>query len=325
MISLKLQRGDKKEIEINGLKLVRRSRRPADAFLGILPLRDDPEARRRDPLRLPEEARPTRPAQGRRPDREGRRRREAIRADDREASFRPRRKSDRTILDAPSPRRPRSSSNQAARRRQDRDGARPSSAAMTDDVPEQLPAGRHGQGRAAGKADNPESRSPMHRAEDGRQGQDAKDGRQGKKKDEKPRPKEGRDKKDDKKPRRRNGLHGAVHPAKDHKYWVYVPKNYDPNVQPRPGRLAARGRQRRQGREGHGRHLARSLRGPALILVGPKSRERRRLDGERGRIRARSGPRRDEGVHRSTASGWSPTAWASAGRWRSTSASTPAT
>ena len=54
-------------------------------------------------------------------------------------------------------------------------------------------------------------------------------------------------------------------------------------------------------------------------------RQRDRLGRQRGRLRAGGGPRRAWASTPSTGSAWWRTAWASAGRWRSTSASTPAT
>ena len=90
-------------------------------------------------------------------------------------------------------------------------------------------------------------------------------------------------------------------------------------------RLAAPRRRGCEGRRRVGEGVQAVLRGPQRHSHRPAIEVQDRLGGERDRGSRPGSARRAARLHRSTATAWSRTAWATAGKWRSRSGSRPAT
>ncbi|HEX4589354.1 MAG TPA: PDZ domain-containing protein [Gemmataceae bacterium] len=204
VVSLKLRR-DKKEIQLDGLKLTGDLAAPPTAFLGIVPVRDDPE--------LGVEVRyvfPKSPADA-----------AGIKPGDRimkvgpadAKALRPFSGRDALIglLDGLAP----TTEIKLELKRKDgkTETVKAKLAAMTDEVPDSLPPND-----TAKRALEPRKQVAAARPTDARPPPQPAE-----KKEEKPEPK-----KVDKKAE--TGLLERSTSAKDHQYWVYVPQNYDPNV-----------------------------------------------------------------------------------------------
>ncbi|HEY1381792.1 MAG TPA: PDZ domain-containing protein [Gemmataceae bacterium] len=210
VVSVKLRRG-KEEIKLDGLKLMGDLAAPPTAFLGVVPVRDDPELGvevryvfPKSPAETagikpgdrimkvgPAEAKELRPFSGR----------DAIIA----------------LLDGLAP----ATEIKLELKRKDgkTETVKAKLAAMPDEVPATMPPND-----TVKRALEPRKQVQVQRPTDARPRPQEKkdDDKKDEKKDEKAA------KKDEKKPE--TGLLERTTPAKDHQYWVYVPKNYDPNV-----------------------------------------------------------------------------------------------
>lgn len=207
VVSIKVRR-DKKEILFDHLKLMGDLASPPTSFLGIVPVRDDPE--------LGVEVRyvfPKSPAEA-----------AGIKPGDRIMKVGPAdaktlrgfsgRDAFIAMLDSFAP----GTEIKLELKRKDgkAENVKAKLAAMNEDVPDQLPAGD-----TVKRALEPRKQVQAMRPTDPNTKKDEpKDDKKEPKKDEK---------KEEKKPPE-VGLLERMTPAKDHQYWVYVPKNYDPNV-----------------------------------------------------------------------------------------------
>jgi serine protease Do len=211
IVSVKLRRG-KEEIKLEGLKLMGDLAAPPTAFLGVVPVRDDPE--------LGVEVRfvfPKSPADtaGIKP---GDRIMKVGLADAKELRAFSGRDAFIAILDGLAP-----ATEIKLELKRKADGktetVKAKLAALPDDVPD-LPLDKDTAKRAleprkqvaAARPTDPRAKPPEKKDE---------------KKDEKAEAKK-EEKKDEKKPE--TGFLERSTTAKDHQYWVYVPKNYDPNI-----------------------------------------------------------------------------------------------
>ncbi len=205
VVAVKVRRG-KEEIKFEGLKLMGDLAAPPTAFLGVVPVRDDPE--------LGVEVRyvfPKSPADtaGIKP---GDRIMKVGAAEAKELRAFSGRDALIGILDGLAP----ATEIKLELKRKDggkKDTVTVKLAAMIDDVPDSLPAND-----SAKRALEPRKQVAVPRPTDPRA---------------QPKPPEKKDekaevKKDEKKPE--TGMLERSTPAKDHQYWVYVPKNYDPNI-----------------------------------------------------------------------------------------------
>jgi serine protease Do len=211
VVSVKVRRG-KKDMSFDGLKLMGDLASPPTAFLGVVPVRDDPE--------LGVEVRyviPKSPADaaGIKP---GDRIMKAGPADAKELRPFSGRDAFVALLDGLAP----GTEVKLELKRKDgdkTDTVKAKLAAMSDDVPD-LPLDHD----TAKRALEPRKQVAAVRPTDPRaRPAEKKDEKKDDKKDEK-----NEDKKEEKKPE--TGLQERTTPAKDHQYWVFVPKNYDPNV-----------------------------------------------------------------------------------------------
>jgi S1-C subfamily serine protease/predicted esterase len=208
VVALKLRRG-KEEIKLQGLTLMGDLASPPTSFLGIIPVRDDPE--------LGVEVRyvfPKSPAEtaGIKP---GDRIMKIGGAEAKELRPFSGRDAFIGILDGMAP----ASEIKLELKRKDgkTETVTAKLTAMIDDVPDALPP--HD---SAKRALEPRKQVQAVRPTDPRAQPKPPE-----KKDEKADDKK-EEKKDEKKPE--TGMMDRSTPAKDHQYWVYVPKNYDPNV-----------------------------------------------------------------------------------------------
>lgn len=206
VVSIKVRR-DKKEILFDNLKLMGDLASPPTSFLGIVPVRDDPE--------LGVEVRyvfPKSPAEvaGIKP---GDRIMKVGPADAKTLRGFSGRDAFIAILDSFAP----GTEIKLELKRKDgkAENVKAKLAAMSDDVPEMLP-----EGDTVKRALEPRKQVQAIRPTDANTKKDEKPDDKKEKKDEK---------KEEKKPPE-VGLLERTTPAKDHQYWVYVPKNYDPNV-----------------------------------------------------------------------------------------------
>jgi serine protease Do len=204
-VSVKVRRG-KEELKLDGLKLMGDLAAPPMAFLGILPVRDDPELGvevRYVFLKSPADTAGIKP---------GDRIMKVAPAEAKELQPFSGRDDLIGFLDGLAP----GAEIKLELRRKEGDKTETviaKLAGMTDEVPETLPPND-----TAKRALEPRKQVPTARPTDPRV---------------RPKPPEKRDentgeKKDEKKPE--TGMQERTTPAKDHQYWVYVPKNYDPNV-----------------------------------------------------------------------------------------------
>jgi S1-C subfamily serine protease/predicted esterase len=211
VVSVKIRRG-KEEIKLDGLKLMGDLAAPPTAFLGVVPVRDDPE--------LGVEVRhviPKSPADaaGIKP---GDRIMKAGSADAKQLQAFSGRDAFIAMLDSLAP------TTEIKLELKRKDGGKTETvkaklATMTDEVSDPPPVND-----TAKRALEPRKQVPAVRPTDPRaRPADKKD----EKKDEKNEEKK-EEKKDEKKPE--TGMLDRTTPAKDHQYWVYVPRNYDPNV-----------------------------------------------------------------------------------------------
>jgi S1-C subfamily serine protease/predicted esterase len=207
VVSLKVRR-DKKEIKLDGLTLIGDLAAPPTVFLGVVPVRDDPE--------LGVEVRyifPKSPADA-----------AGIKPGDRimkvgptEAKeLRPFSGRDAFVgmLDGLAP----GTEIKIELKRKDKtETVKAKLAAMTDDVPDSLPPND-----TAKRALEPRKQVQVARPTDARPQPKAPEKKDEQASEKKP------EKNDEKAPE--TGMLERSTPAKDHQYWVYVPKNYDPNI-----------------------------------------------------------------------------------------------
>jgi S1-C subfamily serine protease/predicted esterase len=219
VVSVKIRRG-KEEIKLDGLKLMGDLAAPPTAFLGVVPVRDDPELGvevRHVLPKSPAEAAGIKP---------GDRIMKAGPADAKELHPFSGRDALMAILDGLAP------ATEIKLELKRKDGGKTETvtaklAAMTDDVPDPPLVND-----TAKRALEPRKQVPAARPTDPRaKPPEKKDDKKDDKKDEKAEDKK-EAKKDDKKEEKKveTGMLERSTPAKDHQYWVYVPKNYDPNV-----------------------------------------------------------------------------------------------
>ena len=203
-VSLKLRRG-KEDIKIDKLKLMGDLAAPPTAFLGIVPVRDDPE--------LGVEVRyvfPKSPADlaGIKP---GDRIMKIGPADSKQLQAFSGRDAIVGILDGIAP--TTEIKLELKRKEGKTETVTAKLAAMIDDVPDSMPPPD-----TVKRALEPRKQVRVVRPTDPQAAPKPPE-----KKDDK-----ADDKKDEKKPE--TGMQERSTPAKDHQYWIYVPKNYDPNV-----------------------------------------------------------------------------------------------